>query len=95
MIQYDKDNFTYTKNPNEILEKFKEWSNNIPLLILEDSYTLEYLNDLENHKELIYPYLEMEHSTDVFDKIQKKYHLVPSNHLVDLLYEAIILEENK
>ena len=47
-----------------------------------------------NKKELIYPYLDMEHSYDVFNKIIKKYNLEPSNHLVDLLYEAIIYESN-
>ena len=36
----------------------------------------------------------MEHSYDVFNKIMKKYNLEPSNHLVDLLYEAIIYESN-
>ena len=36
----------------------------------------------------------MEHSYDVFNKIIKKYNLEPSNHLVDLLYEAIIYESN-
>ena len=66
----------------------------LPLLIIEDSYTLDYLKELNNKKELIYPYLNMEHSYDVFNKIIKKYHLEPSNHLVDLLYEAIIYESN-
>ena len=44
--------------------------------------------------EQIYPYLNMEYSTDVFDKIIEKYNLEPSDHLVDLLYEAIIYEGN-
>ena len=66
----------------------------LPLLIIEDSYTLDYLKELTNKKELIYPYLNMEHSYDVFNTIMKKYNLEPSNHLVDLLYEAIIYESN-
>ena len=48
----------------------------------------------DNKKELIYPYLNMTHSYDVFNQIIKKYNLAPSNHLVDLLYEAIIYESN-
>ena len=94
VIQYDKEAFTYVDNPHFIPEKFKSWAKNLPLLIIEDSYTLDYLKDLKNKKELIYPYLNMEHSYDVFNKIMKKYNLEPSNHLVDLLYEAIIYESN-
>ena len=33
-------------------------------------------------------------SDDVFDKIITKYQLEPSNHLVDLLYEALMFENN-
>lgn len=94
MLQYDKKSFTYVDNPYFIIEKFKSWTKNLPILILEESYTLDYLKDLKNKKELIYPYLNMEHSYDVFNKIMKKYNLEPSNHLVDLLYEAIIYESN-
>lgn len=94
VIQYDKEAFTYVDNPHFIPEKFKSWAKSLPLLIIEDSYTLDYLKDLKNKKELIYPYLNMEHSYDVFNKIMKKYNLEPSNHLVDLLYEAIIYESN-
>ena len=94
MIQYDKKSFAYVDNPYFILEKFKSWAKKLPLLIIEDSYTLDYLKELTNKKELIYPYLNMEHSYDVFNTIMKKYNLEPSNHLVDLLYEAIIYESN-
>ena len=94
MLQYDKKSFTYVDNPYFILEKFKSWAQEFPLLILEDDYTLDYLKEMNNKKELIYPYLEMEHSYDVFHQIMKKYHLEPSDHLVDLLYEAVIYESN-
>ena len=94
VIQYDKKAFTYVDNPNFIPEKFKSWAKDFPLLIIEQSYILDYLKELDNKKELIYPYLNMEHSYNVFNKIIKKYNLEPSNHLVDLLYEAIIYENN-
>ena len=94
IISYDKDMFQYIDNKEFILEKFKRWVEDYPLLIIEESYTPSYLKELNNKKELIYPYLNMEYSLDVFDKIQKKYSLEPSNHLVDLLYEAIISEGN-
>ena len=94
MISYDKEMFTYVNNIYFIIEKFKKWAKDYPLLIIEDTYTKDYLEELENSKELIYPYLELDYSIDVFDKIIKKYNLEPSDHLVDLLYEAIIYEGN-
>lgn len=94
MIKYDKKSFTYVDNIYFIIEKFKQWSKDYPLLIIENTYTLDYLDELPNKKELIYPYLNLEFSQDVFTKIIEKYKLEPSNHLVDLLYEAIIYEGN-
>lgn len=94
IISYDKNMFTYVDNIYFIIEKFKQWSKDYPLLIIEDNYTLDYLKELDNPKELIYPYLNIEYSPDVFNKIMDKYKLQPSNHLVDLLYEAIIYEGN-
>lgn len=95
LLQYDKESFTYVENSSSLLESFKRWVDDFPLLILEDSYTLDYLKDLSNRKELVYPYLHMQHSYDVFSQLIKKYHLEDSNYLVDLLYEAVIQESNK
>lgn len=94
MISYDKEMFTYVNNIYFILEKFKQWSKDYPLLIIEENYTPKYLEELENKKELIYPYLQLEYNDNIFEQIIEKYHLQPSNHLVDLLYEAIIYEGN-
>ena len=94
MIRYDKKSFTYTKNIYFIIEKFKQWSKDYPLLIIEESYTLEYLKELPNKKELIYKYLDMKYNENIFQEIMKKYNLEPTDHLVDLLYEAIIYESN-
>ena len=94
VISYDKEMFNYVDNIYFIIEKFKRWVEDYPLLIIENDYTLGYLKDLDNTKELIYSYLNMEYSTDVFTKIVDKYKLQPSNHLVDILYEAIIYEGN-
>lgn len=94
MIKYDKKSFTYVDNIYFIIEKFKKWAKDYPLLLIEESYTRNYLKDLKNKKELVYPYLNMEYSLDVFTKIINKYKLEPSDHLVDLIYEAIIYEGN-
>lgn len=90
MISYDKDSFTYIDS--SLLEEFKKWIEDYPLLILDEVYTPNYLEEIDNRKEIIYPYLDLEYADDIFEKIMKKYQLQPSNHLVDLLYEAIIYE---
>lgn len=94
IISYDKKNFNYVNNIYFIPEKFKKWTEDLPLLIIEKEYTLDYLKDLNNKKELVYKYLDMDYSIDVFERIMKKYNLPPSDHLVDLIYEAIIYEGN-
>jgi len=94
MIKYDKKNFNYVNNIYFIIEKFKRWAKDYPLLLLEESYTKDYFKDLNNNKELVYPYLGLEFEPNIFDKIIKKYNLELSDHLVDLIYEAIIFEGN-
>lgn len=94
MISYDKKMFTYVDNQYFIIEKFKQWAKDYPLLLIEDSYTQDYLKELDNVKELVYPYLQLDYSLDIFERIMKKYSLEPSNHLVDIIYEAIIYEGN-
>jgi len=91
MISYDKEMFTYT---SDLLNMFKEFIKKDKLLIIDNFYTLDYLSCLENKKESVFGYLGMEYSIDVFDKIIIKYKLEPSNHLVDLLYEALVFETN-
>ena len=95
LISYDKELFTYLDNTYFIIEKFKQWIEDYPLLIIDETYTPKYLSELENEKELIYPYLDMEYSTDIFDRIMNKYKIEPTNHLVDILYEAIIFHGDK
>lgn len=94
IISYDKKSFTYVNNVYFIIEKFKQWSKDYPLLILEENYTRSYLKELDNKMEMVYPYLDLEYGPDVFQRIMKKYELEPSEHLVDIIYEAIIYEGN-
>lgn len=95
LISYDKEMFTYVDNIYFIIEKFKQWAEDYPILIVEETYTPGYLSELNNTKELIYPYIDMEYSLDVFEKIMDKYKIEPTNHLVDILYEAIIFHGEK
>ena len=91
-IDYDNDYFKYVSDSNTILNDFIVWCDDYPLILLEDTYTLNYLKKVNNKKEIVYPYLGLEHSYNIFDTIIEKYNLEPSNHLVDLIYEAIIYE---
>ena len=91
-IDYDNDSFKYTFDSDTILNDFESWCEDYNLLLIEPNYTFDYLKDINNYKELVYPYLNMKHSYNVFNEMIDKYHLEPSNHLVDLVYEAIIQE---
>jgi len=95
LISYDKEMFKYTGENDKIIREFKKWCEKLPLLIIDNNYTLDYLNSIKNKKESVFKYLNLEFSDDVFEKIIEKYQLEPTNHLVDLLYEAIINESNK
>ena len=92
MISYDKDGFTYEENTEKILSEFKVFIEDYDLLIIDNLYTFNYLEKIKNTKESVFKYLNMEYSDDVIDKMIKKYGLEPSNHIVDLLYEALIFE---
>ena len=42
MISYDKNMFTYVDNIYFIIEKFKRWVEDYPILIMEEEYTPKY-----------------------------------------------------
>ena len=92
MIDYDNDKFKYKKSTKSIIKEFKKFIGNLALLIIDNDYTNNYLIDIDNKKESVFDYINMKYSFDVFDKIIEKYGLAYSNHLVDLLYEALISE---
>ena len=93
MISYDKDMFTYCPSKDTIMQEFIEFIGKDKLLIIDNYYTLDYLKNIKNKKDSVFKYLDLEFSDDVFDKVINKYKLEPSNHFVDLLYEAIIFEK--
>lgn len=94
-ISYDKDLFTYRNKSSVILKEFKTWSEKLPILILDETYTKAYLEKLGNELIPILPFLEEEYSTDIIDKLATKYNLEPSNYIVDLLYESLIQKLSK
>ncbi|MBR3523681.1 MAG: hypothetical protein IKN87_03245 [Bacilli bacterium] len=94
MISYDKDKFVYKDSKEEILNDFINWIEDCKLLIIDNQYTLSYLNDIKNEKESIFNHLNMNYHDNIIDDVINKYHLEPSNYIVDLLYEALIYESN-
>ena len=92
MFSYDKNSFTYKDTKEEILNDFTKWTEDLPLLILDNQYTPKYLASLSNQQESILNYLNEEYQDDIIEKIINKYNLEPSNYIVDVLYEALIKE---
>lgn len=90
MCNYDDDTFNYLDDSSDILAKFKEWASDLPLMIIDNTYTLNYLSDIDSRKELVFPYLELEFNNNVIQEMIDKYKLEASNYMVDLVYEAII-----
>lgn len=92
MLDYDNESFKYVKKAKTIMKNFKKFIEDLPLLIIDNEYTRNYLSDIENKKESVFKYLGLDVDDEVFDRLMNKYGLEPSNYLVDLLYEALIKE---
>lgn len=90
MCSYDKESFTYVDSTDILLEKFKKWISNLPLLIIDNNYTRNYLKDISNNKECVFNYLDINNNDNAIEEMISKYNLEPSNYIVDLIYEALI-----
>ncbi len=90
MISYDKESFTYKNSTKEILNDFKKWVGELPLLIIDNLYTENFLETLSNKKESIFKYLDTKYNDNIIEELINKYNLEPSNYIVDLLYESLI-----
>ena len=90
MCNYDDEDFIYLDETSEILDKFKEFIGDLPVLIIDNTYTLNYLDDITNPLDLVFPYLDLEFDDLVIQNMIDKYKLEESNYMVDLIYEAII-----
>lgn len=95
IFSYNKESFIYKNSTKEIMDEFKKFIKDTPLLILDNKYTLNYLSEIENKKESIFNHLNMKYHDDIIDDVIKKYNLQPSEYIVDLLFEALIYESNK
>ena len=91
-INYDNDQFKYVNSDTEILDNFKKFIDNYPLLYIKDGYTKDFIDYMGNDLLNILDYLKLEYNKDIINIIVNKYNLEPSNHIVDLLYEALMFE---
>lgn len=96
LINYDKENFDYELESKNIMENFKKWTEDLPLLIINNAFTENYLDfyKVSNTKKSVFDLLNMAYSDNVLDEMLEKYNIKPSNYVVDLLFEALINEEN-
>lgn len=94
IISYDKDSFTYKENTYEILNDFKKWVQDYKVLILDNNYTIKYLEDLNINCEFICKYLNTTYTNDLIDRLIEKYNIAKTNYIVDILLESLIYESN-
>jgi len=90
IISYDKEAFTYKYSTEEILDDFKEFIKDYPLLIIDNEYTQNYLSDITNKKVSLYDYFDIEHKDSIIEELMTKYNIEPTNYIVDIIYESII-----
>lgn len=90
LISYDKESFKYKESTKEILDDFKQWSQELPLLILDNVYTNNFLEELTNKKESVLKYLNKEYHDTVIEELISENNIEPTNYIVDILYESLI-----
>ena len=96
LINYDNSSFEYEKSSQDIMQKFSIWVEDFPLFIFYNSYTSKYIDyyKIPNKKSSVFDLLEMKYHDFIIDDIMKKYNLQPSNYIVDLLFEALLQQDN-
>ena len=95
LVSYDKEAFQYLDSTEKLLAEFDKWTDKLPIYILDNEYTNNFLSNISNEKKSIAKVLGMEYTDDFIEQVLKKYHLESSNYIVDLLYEAIIYSSSE
>lgn len=97
LIDYDNESFEYKQTSQEIMEDFKTWAGSLPLYIIDNAYTRQYLKfyKFSNPLVSVLDFVGLVFHDDVLNEMLEKYNLEPSNYIVDLIFEALIQEENK
>lgn len=88
MISYDKEDHIYLDSNEEMLKALKDFANDKTIYILDNSYTKEYLKEFNTS--FVEDFLS-EEKENFLERMIKKYNIQPTNYIVDILYESIIL----
>lgn len=88
MISYDKEDHIYLDSTKEILKTLKDFAKDKTIYIMDNSYTKDYLEEFNTS--FIEEFLN-EEKDNFLEQMIKKYNIQPTNYVVDILYESIIL----
>ena len=92
LIAYDKEMFLYKETDSEIMAELQLFCEDFPLLIIDNAYTRNYLEKFSNLKEDIFLYFGEKYQDNIIEKLVSKFQIAPTNHIVDILYELILLK---
>ena len=93
IISYDKDSFIYLDTTDDILNTFKDFVGELPLLIIDNTYTNNFLSELPNNRESVFKYLGKEYDEKddhIIEDLIKEFDIEPTNYIVDILYESLL-----
>lgn len=88
MISYDKDDHIYLDSIEAMLKALKDFAKDKTIYIMDNGYTKDYLKEFNTS--FIEEFLE-EEKDGFLERMIKKYNIKPTNYIVDILYESIIL----
>ena len=60
MINYDNDSFKYVMSTKSLMKNFKKFIEDLPLLIIDNSYTRNYLEEFTNIPDIEYKLKQMQ-----------------------------------
>lgn len=88
MISYDKDEHIYLDSTKSMLKALKDFARDKTIYIMDNGYTKNYLKEFNTS--FIEEFLG-EKKENFLERMIKKYNIKPTNYIVDILYESIIL----
>ena len=88
MISYDKNDHIYLDSTEEMLKALKDFAKDKTIYIMDNSYTRDYLKEFNTS--FIEEFLD-EEKDGFLERMINKYNIKPTNYIVDILYESIIL----
>lgn len=96
LFSYDELDFTIANSSHQLMQAFKLWAQTCPLLIIDNAYTSAYLSHykITNPASSVFTFLNTTYHDGIIEELIQKYNLAPSNYIVDLLFEALLYENN-